>query len=213
MGYILYRDRTKPSETDKEMWNSPLNSYLREQHMGHAGAICTLPDMIRHVEAIGSLWWNYTDSAPATLGIIQFVSGGHTAPVVSPLIDNPELFTAAAVEGLRAWHELLTADQHRRTLYGHDHADLLLSRFRLGEHYADQDSAHCRFIDGTLRDVPATTVVATLAIDRAPIYTPADYFNRGTHSDRQTRVSTTDYLDQAAAIQQGWKDAASHTTT
>ncbi|MFD4247571.1 hypothetical protein ACFWP3_39200 [Streptomyces sp. NPDC058525] len=39
MGYTLYRDRTKPSESDEEMWTSPLNSYLREHHMGHAGGI------------------------------------------------------------------------------------------------------------------------------------------------------------------------------
>lgn len=212
MDYILYSDRTKPSETYEEMWNSPLNSYLREQHMGHAGAICTLPNMIRHIKAIGSLWWHYTDSTPATLGTIRFVSGGLIAPAVSPLIDNPELFTAAAVEGLRSWRELLTADHHRRTAYGHDHADLLLPRFSLGEHYVDQDSTHRRFTDGTLRDVPATTVIATLVIDRAPIHTPPDYFNLGTHSDRQTRVTTTDYFDQIAAIQQGWRDAASHTT-
>ncbi|MFC4506639.1 MULTISPECIES: hypothetical protein [Streptomyces] len=80
MGYTLYRDRAKPSETDQEMWNSPLNTYLREQLMGRVGTICTLPNMIRHVEAIGALWWQYTHPTQATLGAIRFINGGIVAP-------------------------------------------------------------------------------------------------------------------------------------
>ncbi|WP_440581456.1 hypothetical protein, partial [Streptomyces sp. PT19] len=208
MGYILYRDRTKPSETDQEMWDNPLNTYLREHQMGRAGTICTLPDMIRHVESIGALWWQYTQPTPATLGAIRFINGRSVAPSLTPLIDTPELFTTIAAEGLRSWHTLLTADASRRAAYGDDHADLLLPGFDLGQHLFEQEQTNCAFIDGTRRTVPAGTVVAMLLIDRIPIYCPPEAFGLRSYYDTRTRISTTDYLRQAHAIQQGWKKAA-----
>ncbi|MFI6278041.1 hypothetical protein [Streptomyces sp. NPDC050988] len=211
MGYTLYRDRTKPSETDQEMWDSPLNTYLREHQMGRAGTICTLPDMIRHVEAIGALWWQYTSPTRATLGAIRFINGGILAPSLTPLIDTSELFTTVAVEGLRSWHTLLATDASRRAAYGDDHADLLLPGFTFGEYLFEQEGTDCVFIDGTLRTVPAGTVVAMLTIDRIPTYSPPQHFGLPSYSDTRTRISTTDYFDQADAIQQGWKKAADDT--
>jgi hypothetical protein len=208
VGYFLYRDRTKPAETDQEMWDSPLNSYLREHQMGRAGTICTLPDMIRHVEAIGALWWQYTNPAQATLGAIRFINGRSVAPSLTPLIDTPELFTTIAVEGLRSWHTLLAADASRRAAYGDDHADLLLPSFELREYLFEQEGTNCVFIDGTRRTVPAGTVVAMLVIDRVPIYSTPEYFGGRSYSDPKSRISTTDYFRQAQAIQQGWKKAA-----
>jgi len=208
MGYTLYRDRTKPAETDEEMWNSPLNSYLRAHHMGHAGSIATLPDMIGHIEAIGSLWWQYTNPTQATLGAVRFMSGGIIAPALTPLIDSPELFTACAVEGLRSWHELLARDDSRRTAYGDDHADRLRPAFSLGEYLFGQDGPRQIFIDGSRRDVPAGTVVAMLVIDRVPIWSAPEYFGGASYYDQETRVSTIDYFGQVDAVQQGWKKAA-----
>lgn len=172
MGYTLYRDRTKPAETEQEMWDSPLNSYLREHEMGRAGTLCTVPDMIRHVEAIAALWWQYTHPAPATLGALRLINGGIVGPSWSPLIDTPELFTAMAVEGLRSWHTLLATDSTRRAVYGDDHADLLEPGFTLGEYLIEEDSPSSFFSDNTRRDVPGGTVVAMLTIDRIPIYSP-----------------------------------------
>lgn len=208
MGYFLYRDRTKPAETDQEMWDNPLNTYLREHRMGRAGSICTLPDMIRHVETIGALWWQYTNPAQATLGGVRFVNGGIVAPSHTPLIDTPELFTTIAVEGLRSWHTLLAADAARRDAYGDDHADLLLPGFELREYRFEQEGTNCVFIDGTRRTVPAGTVVAMLVIDRIPIYSPPQHFGLPSSCDTRTRIATTDYFLQAHAIQQGWKKAA-----
>ncbi|MFF7953650.1 hypothetical protein [Streptomyces griseorubiginosus] len=208
MGYFLYRDRTKPAETDQEMWDSPLNTYLREHQMGRAGTICTLPEMIRHVEAIGARWWQYTHPAQATLGAIRFINGRSVAPSLTPLIDTPELFTTVAVEGLRSWHTLLATDASRRAAYGDDHADLLLPGFDFGEHLFEQEGTNCVFIDGSQRTVPAGTVVAMLVIDRIPIYSPPQGFGLPSYYDTRTRISTTDYFRQAHAIQQGWKKAA-----
>ncbi|MGP3953469.1 hypothetical protein [Streptomyces sp. 7N604] len=208
MGYILYRDRTKPSETDQEMWDSPLNSYLREHNMGRAGTICTLSEMIRHVEEIGALWWQYTDPTQATLGAIRFINGGIVGPSLTPLIDTPELFATVAAEGLRSWHTLLAADAPRRAAYGDDHVDLLLPGFDFGEYLFEQEGTRCVFIDGTRRTVPAGTVVAMLVIDRVPIYSPPEHFGLRGYYDTESRISTTDYFRQAAAIQQGWKKAA-----
>ncbi|RNG31351.1 hypothetical protein [Streptomyces botrytidirepellens] len=205
---ILYRDRSKPAETDEEIWNNPLNSYLREHDMGHAGTSCNLPDMIRHIQAIGSLWWQYTSPAQATLGAIRFISDGIIAPALTPLIEGPELFTAVAVEGLRSWHALLDHDDTRRTAYGDDHADRLLPAFSLGEYLFDQDGARCIFTDGSRRDVPAGTVVAMLVIDRVPIPSDPKDFGGTSYYDRETRVSTVDYFAQIHAVQQGWKKAA-----
>jgi len=212
VGYILYRDRTKPSETDQEMWDSPLNSYLREHNMGRAGTICGVSEMIRHVEAIAAMWWQYTSPAPATLGAIRFINGGNIRSSLTPLIDTPELFTAVAVEGLRSWHTLLAADSRRRALYGDDHADLLLPGFNFGEHLFDQEGTRCVFIDGTQRTVPAGTVVAMLDIDRIPIYSPPEHFGLRGYYDTKSRISTTDYFRQAHAVQQGWKKAADAAT-
>lgn len=208
MGYILYRDGTKPSETDQEMWDSPLNSYLREHQMGRAGTICSVSEMIRHVEAIGALWWQYTNPAQATLGAIRFINGGIVGPSLTPLIDSPELFTTVALEGLRSWHTLLAADARRRALYGDDHADLLLPGFNFGEYLFDQEGTRCVFIDGTQRTVPAGTVVAMLVIDRVPICSPPEHFGLRSYYDTKSRISTTDYFSQADAIEQGWKKAA-----
>jgi hypothetical protein len=41
-------------ETDQEMWDSPLNTYLRDNEMGRAGTICKLRDMIRHWHGAGA---------------------------------------------------------------------------------------------------------------------------------------------------------------
>ncbi|MFF1678778.1 hypothetical protein ACFVYG_22395 [Streptomyces sp. NPDC058256] len=207
MGNTLYRDHTKRSETDQEMWDSPLNSYLRQHQMGRAGTICTLPDMVRHVEKIGSLWWQYTNPSQATLGAIRFINGGIVGPSLTPLIDTSELFTNVAVEGLRSWHTLLAADTGRRTLYGDDHADQLLPGFTFGEYLFDQEGTRCAFTDGTQRTVPAGTVVAMLVIDRVPIYCPPDHFGLPSYYDTKSRISTVDYFRQADAIQQGWKKA------
>jgi hypothetical protein len=213
VGCTLYRDRNKPSETDEEMWHNPLNSYLREHQMGRAGAICTLPDMVRHIEAIGSMWWQYTHPVSATLGSIRFISGGILAPALSPLIDSPKLFTACAVEGIRSWHTLLARDETRRTAYGDDHADRLLPAFRLGEYLFDEDGQRCMFIDGTRRTVPAGSVVAMLVIDRVPIYSASQYFDGASYYDQESRVSTIDYFRQVDAVQQGWKTAADAAAT
>lgn len=207
MGYILYRDRTKSSETDQEMWDSPLNSYLREHQMGRAGTICGVSEMIRHVEAIAAMWWQYTNPAQATLGAIRFINGGIVGPSLTPLIETPELFTAVAVEGLRSWRTLLAADTGRRALYGDDHADLLLPGFNFGGHLFEQEGARSVFIDGTRRTVPAGTVVAMLVIDRVPTYSPPGHFGLRGFSDTKSRISTTDYFQQADAVQQGWKKA------
>ncbi|MEU6070630.1 hypothetical protein ABZ864_40870 [Streptomyces sp. NPDC047082] len=208
MGYTLYRDRTQSSETHQQMWSSSLNSYLREHDMGRAGAICTLPDMIRHIEAIGSMWWQYTSPAQATLGAIRFKSGGIFEPALSPLIDSPKLFTACAVEGLRSWRALLARDPSRRTKYGDNHADMLLPNFDLGAYCFEQDGTGCIFTDGSRRDVPAGMVVAMLDIGRVPVWTRPDSFGGRGHYDNETRVSTIDYFMQVDAIQQGWKKAA-----
>ncbi|MFE9252833.1 hypothetical protein [Streptomyces sp. NPDC007088] len=207
MGYFLYRDRTNPSETDQDMWNSPLNSYLRDHQMGRAGKICGLSEMIRHVEAIAAMWWQYTNPAQATLGAIRFMNGGIVAPSLTPLIDTPELFAAVAAEGLRSWHTLLAEDTGRRALYGDDHADLLLPNFNFGEHLFEQEGAHSIFFDGTRRTVPAGTVVAMLVIDRVPVWSPPEHFGLRGFYDTKSRVSTTDYFRQAHAVQQGWKKA------
>ena len=208
MGYILYRDRTNPSETDQEMWDNPLNTYLREHQMGRAGTICALPEMIRHVEAIAAMWWQYTNPAQATLGAIRFINGGIFGPSLTPLIDTPELFTTVAAEGLRSWRTLLAADPRRRDLYGDDHADLLLPSFNFGEYLFDQEGTRCVFIDGTQRTVPAGTVVAMLVIDRVPIYSPPEHLGLRGYYDTKSRISTTDYFRQADAMQKGWKKAA-----
>ncbi|MFD5079527.1 hypothetical protein [Streptomyces sp. NPDC058371] len=212
MGSTLYRDRTKTSETDQEMWDSPLNTYLREHQMGRAGTICTLPDMIRHVETIGALWWQHTHPTQATLGAIQFINRGIVGPSLTPLIDTAELFTTVAVEGLRSWHTLLATDSSRRAAYGDDHADLLLPAFTFGEYLFEEEGLHCVFIDGTRRTVPAGTVVAMLTIDRIPTYSSPQEFGLPSYSDTRTRIATTDYFRQADAIQEGWKKAADDAT-
>ncbi|MFD6471771.1 hypothetical protein [Streptomyces goshikiensis] len=208
MGYILYRDRTKHTETDEEMWNSPLNSYLRDHQMGHAGAICNLPDMIGHIQAIGSLWWQYTNPTRATLGSIHFKSGGIVAPLWSPLTDSHDLFTNCATEGLRSWYELLSSDETRRATYGNDHAARLLPSFDLRTYYFEKAGPRSLFIDGSRRDVPAGTVVALLVIDRVPIWSAAKYFGGASYYDQESRVSTVDYFRQTDAVQRGWKKAA-----
>ncbi|MGC5263886.1 hypothetical protein ACPXCO_22985 [Streptomyces cyaneofuscatus] len=207
MGYSLYRDRTKPSETDQEMWDNPLNSYLRENQMGRAGTICNVSDMIRHVETIGAMWWQHTSPAKATLGAIRFINGGILKPSLTPLIDTPKLFTTVAAAGLRSWRTLLAADTRRRAAYGDDHAELLLPGFNFGEYQFDQEGTRCLFIDGTQRTVPAGTVVAMLVIDRIPIWSPPEQFGLRGYYDNASRISTTDYFRQADAVQQGWKKA------
>ncbi|WP_327411359.1 hypothetical protein OG458_42235 (plasmid) [Streptomyces sp. NBC_01281] len=164
--------------------------------------------MIRHVEAIAALWWQYTDPVQATLGAVQFKSGGVLGPSLSRLIDTSELFTSVAVEGLRSWHRLLAADTGRRSLYGDDHADLLLPGFNFGGHRFEEEGPRSAFIDGTQRTVPAGTVVAMLVIDRAPICSPPKYFGLpGGHYETKSRVGTTDYVLQADAVEKGWAKA------
>ncbi|MCZ1012043.1 hypothetical protein [Streptomyces lydicus] len=208
MGYTLYRNRTKPSETDQEMWDSPLNSYLREHQMGHAGTHTTLPEMIRHVEAIGAIWWDYTTPAPAKLGVITAKNGGILPRSWSPLIDSREMFTTCAIETLRSWHAELATDQTRRDLYGSHHADLLVSSFSFAEFHLDKAVANCPYIDGRIRQLPANTVVAQFRIADVPNWSPPDHFGGTPHAKPETRRTTVDYFRQASAIKQGWKNAA-----
>ncbi|MER6980208.1 hypothetical protein [Streptomyces carpinensis] len=42
MGYILYRDRSKPTETDEEMWDSPFNTYLTRVRLRPNTCTCDL---------------------------------------------------------------------------------------------------------------------------------------------------------------------------
>ncbi|MGW3928722.1 hypothetical protein ACWECC_11530 [Streptomyces microflavus] len=212
VGYTLYRDRTKCSETDQEMRDSPLNTYLREHQMGHAGAYSTLPEMIRHVEAIGAMWWDYTHPAPATLGVITVKNGGILARSWSPLIDSREMFTACAVEGLRHWHTELATDQTRHRLYGREHADLLVPSFSFTEHHFANPVDNCLYIDGRLRELPANTVVAQFRIDNVPGWLAPEHLGGVPHARPKTRLTTVDYHRQAKAIQQGWKKAADTAT-
>ncbi|MCX4681401.1 hypothetical protein OG413_40095 [Streptomyces sp. NBC_01433] len=212
MGYTLYRDCTKRSETDQEMWASPLNTYLRDHQMGHAGAFSTLPEMIRHVEAIGAMWWDYTHPIPATLGVITVRNGGILARSWSPLIDSREMFTACAIEGLRSWRTELATDQTRHRLYGPEHADLLVPSFSFSEHHFASPVDNCLYIDGRQRELPADTVVAQLRIDDIPGWLAPEHLSGVPHARPKTRLTTVDYHRQAKAIQQGWKKAADAAT-
>jgi hypothetical protein len=194
MGYIEY------GEGDNE-----LNSYLREHGLSRAGGLNNLTDMISHVRALAPLWWAHNQ---ATLGAVR-INSGFMGSRLSDLIDNATLFTDCAVAGLERLHARLATDSKRRDAYGKDHVEALILGFDFHEHLIEQASPACRFIDGSVRPVAATTKVAMLVIDRTPVWSHPDHFGMRGYYDTQSRISTIGYIDQADAMTSGWAHTVS----